>query len=203
MQMLTIEYSTCFRYGDFHPTTSSTKWFCIFFIPLCVTLMSVGIGRIANMFVSAEIEKNFSKKFRREFTLAELKSMDQNGDDEIDKLEFVEHFLLSMQKVDKALLKQLHDQFNALDADGNRKLTKEDFDLLDEKKLRGILGGDSKHTAHTNVGQQLRDAPGVRSIPPGNEHCLDAFPVPDPQCALISAQQLMTGQLLDEDIISV
>jgi hypothetical protein len=83
--------------------------------------MSVGIGRIANMFVSAEIEKNFSKKFRREFTLAELKSMDQNGDDEIDKLEFVQHFLLSMQKVDKALLKQLHDQFNALDADGNRK----------------------------------------------------------------------------------
>ena len=130
-------------YGDFYPTTRNSKWFAIVFIPICVTLVSIAIGRIGNYFVEEEIEKCNIKLLQREITLQDLEMMNADGDDEVTPLEFVEYFLLTMNKVDAQLLKQLHEQFSKLDVDGSGGLDKKDIELMTEKKIQSLLHGGS------------------------------------------------------------
>lgn len=78
--------------------------------------MSMAIGKIADIFIDAEIQKSRSKLVSREMSPGDLAMMDQDGDNNISLLEFVEHFLLRMQKVDPELLRQIHNQFSCLDS---------------------------------------------------------------------------------------
>jgi len=127
------------RYGDFHPTRNATIWFCIFFIPVCVYFISTAIVRIANIFVEREIQKSHAKLLYREMTVDDLEIMSRNGNGEVSPLEFVEHMLLSMNKVDAKLLEELHAQFNILDADGSGGLQMADIDILTRRGLSRIL----------------------------------------------------------------
>jgi len=61
--------------------------------------------------------------------------MNSDGDNEISPLEFVEHMLMAMKKVDAKLLEELHAQFNALDADHSGRLNKADIDILSQRGL--------------------------------------------------------------------
>jgi len=126
---------TSVGYGDFHPTTNSMIWFCIFFIPASVGVISSALGRIANVFVEREIQKANSKLLKREVTLEDLEAMNADGDGEVSPLEFVEHMLLVMNKVDRKLLDELHAQFEKLDADGSGGLQQDDLEILTRRKL--------------------------------------------------------------------
>ena len=50
-------------------------------------------------------------------------------------MEFIEFMLKTMNKVDQALLDDLHASFRKMDADGSGSLQKEDLELLAKKKL--------------------------------------------------------------------
>jgi len=110
-------------------------WFCIFFIPTSVGVISAALGRIANIFVEHEICKANSKLLHREVTLEDLEDMNADGDGEVSPLEFVEHMLLVMNKVDQKLLDELHAQFQRLDADGSGGLEQDDLEILTRRKL--------------------------------------------------------------------
>lgn len=127
---------TSVGYGDLVPTTSFTRWFSILYIPLSVGCISAALGRIANIFVEQEIAKANSKLLKREVTLEDLEIMNADGDGEVSPLEFVEHMLKVMHKVDQNLLDELHDQFEKLDADGSGGLQQDDLELLTERKLK-------------------------------------------------------------------
>lgn len=99
-------------------------------------VISNALGRIANVFVEREIAKANSRLLRREVTLQDLEAMDPDGDGEVSPLEFIEHMLLTMNKVDERLLEELHDQFERLDAGGSGGLQKDDLDILTELKLK-------------------------------------------------------------------
>jgi hypothetical protein len=124
-----------FRYGDFTPGTDSTIWFSVFFIPLAVGIMSAQLGRIANIFVEREISKANTKLLNREVTIEDLEAMNADGDGDVSPLEFVEHMLLVMNKVDQQLLNELHAQFRHLDADGSGGLQQDDLEILTNQKL--------------------------------------------------------------------
>jgi potassium channel subfamily K len=126
---------TSVGYGDFYPKTTETIWFCIFFIPISVGLMSAALGRIANIFVEREIRKANTKFLHREVTLEDLEAMNADGNGDVSPLEFVEHMLLVMNKVDQQLLNDLHAQFERLDADGSGGLQQDDLEILTERKL--------------------------------------------------------------------
>ena len=126
---------TSVGFGDKVPQTGSMRWFCIVYIPLAVGAYSAALGRIANIFVEREIRKNNAKLLRREVTLEDLETMNDDGDGEVSPLEFVEHMLKSMNKVDQALLDDLHHQFEVLDADGSGGLQEDDIVILTERKL--------------------------------------------------------------------
>ena len=126
---------TSVGFGDKVPQTGSMRWFCIVYIPLAVGAYSTALGRIANIFVEREIRKNNAKLLQREVTLEDLETMNDDGDGEVSPLEFVEHMLKSMNKVDQALLDDLHRQFDVLDADGSGGLQEDDIVILTERKL--------------------------------------------------------------------
>lgn len=127
---------TSVGYGDLVPTTGFTRWFSILYIPLSVGCISAALGRIANVFVEQEISKANSKLLKREVTLEDLEVMNADGDGEVSPLEFVEHMLKVMHKVDQNLLDELHNQFEKLDADGSGGLQQDDLELLTERKLK-------------------------------------------------------------------
>jgi potassium channel subfamily K len=127
---------TSVGYGDFVPRTSEMRWFSVVFIPLSVGCTSAALGRIANIFVEQEIAKANSKLLKREVTLEDLEIMNADGDGEVSPLEFIEHMLKVMHKVDQNLLDELHAQFEKLDADGSGGLQQDDLELLTERKLR-------------------------------------------------------------------
>jgi potassium channel subfamily K len=122
-------------YGDLSPSGTTSRWVAIFFIPIGVAVVSAAIGNVANTFVEAEVEKANKKFLRREVTLRDLEKMNADGDGEVSMLEFVEHMLLAMGKVDKTMLDELHAQFNRLDADGSGGLQQDDLEILTERKL--------------------------------------------------------------------
>lgn len=111
-------------------------WFSVVFIPLSVGVISAALGRIANIFVEQEVFKSNTKLLRREVTLEDLEEMNVDGDGEVSPLEFIEHMLKKMHKVDQMLLDKLHHQFEVLDADGSGGLQQDDLDLLTERKLK-------------------------------------------------------------------
>jgi len=126
---------TTVGYGDLTPQSSQMRWFSIVFIPISVGVISTALGRVANIFVEQEIVKANKRLLQSELTLEDLENMNVDGDGEVSLLEFVEHMLKSMNKVDQQLLDELHNQFCKLDADGSGGLQKEDLDLLTERKL--------------------------------------------------------------------
>jgi hypothetical protein len=127
---------TSVGYGDLVPRSNNMIWFSVVFIPLSVGVISAALGRIANIFVEQEVFKSNTKLLRREVTLEDLEEMNVDGDGEVSPLEFIEHMLKKMHKVDQMLLDKLHHQFEVLDADGSGGLQQDDLDLLTERKLK-------------------------------------------------------------------
>ena len=130
-----IMTGTSVGYGDLVPRKNNTIWFSVVFIPLSVGVMSAALGRIANIFVEQEVFKSNTKLLKREVTLEDLEEMNADGDGEVSPIEFVEHMLKKMHKVDQNLLDELHHQFELLDADGSGGLQQDDLELLTARKL--------------------------------------------------------------------
>mmetsp|Transcript_10464 Transcript_10464/g.22722 ORF Transcript_10464/g.22722 Transcript_10464/m.22722 type:complete len:660 (-) Transcript_10464:87-2066(-) len=126
---------TSVGYGDLYPSSNEMRWFSVVYIPLAVGAFSAALGRIANIFVEKEIQKSNRKLLEREVTVEDLERMNADGDGEVSPLEFVEYMLKAMNKVDQALLEDLHSQFQKLDADGSGGLESDDLVLLTEQKL--------------------------------------------------------------------
>lgn len=130
---------TSVGYGDLYPRSDDMRWFSVLYIPLAVGAFSAALGRIANVFVEAEIRKSNKKLLEREVTVEDLETMNVDGDGEVSVLEFVEHMLKAMNKVDQTLLDDLHSQFDKLDADGSGGLQNDDLGKSPRGKFSLIL----------------------------------------------------------------
>ena len=127
------------RYGEITPSKNEAIWFCIFYIPILVILISVAIGNIAGIFINREIERFNVKLIRREPTIRDLELMNIDGDHEVTRMEFIEYFLMMLKKVDAELIDELHSQFHKLDVDGSGTLSAVDIEQMTEQKLRMLL----------------------------------------------------------------
>lgn len=160
--------ATTVGYGDLYPTSSTGKWFCIFFIPVCVASIAMSIANIVDYFVDKEIRKNELKLLRREVTVEDLEMMDVDEDDHVDLLEFVQYFLIAMKKVDKELLNQLHKKFKQLDADGSGGLQKADLDILSARKLKTMQRVRIVNNSHSDESSTGTSTPNLESAESGD-----------------------------------
>lgn len=72
----------------------------------------------------------------KELTLEDLDIMDEDGDGEVTRVEFLEFMLVAMNKVDQETLQNLRVYFRRLDTDRTGTLSKEDLIASARRKLQ-------------------------------------------------------------------
>jgi hypothetical protein len=101
---------------------------CCFFLPLAVAVFGEVLARIASAYMSRANEKSKQRLLCRSLTLCDLKTMDVNHDDRVDRAEFLTYMLVSLQKVTKEEMDELSTLFRRLDKNsGDGFLTKQDL----------------------------------------------------------------------------
>ena len=120
---------TTIGYGDIAPDDKRTKALAVFVVPLAAFATATIIARYAAFAAERKILKAQAKVIDRGLRLSDLELMDKDKNGTVDRLEFIEFMLLSMDKVDADFLNRLNAQFDELDKDGSGTLDKDDLVL--------------------------------------------------------------------------
>ena len=127
---------TTVGFGDFSPATQGGRGYCIFFIPVGVSLVLGAMSKIVEIRMLAKSKKCTSIK--------EILQMDASGDGEVNLQEFQLFMLKNMGKISTADLSMLRHQFEILDKSGDGTLSAADIDDETEQAAMGAFGGGSK-----------------------------------------------------------
>lgn len=121
-------------YGDLSPRSQTGRLFAVFYVPLAVMTLGEFLGVIANAIIDYR-QASFHHALRtRDLNLRDLEAMDENGDGQVTRAEYLEFMLTAMNKVDQELLDELRSQFDRLDTKGRGTLSS--ADLVDVAKRR-------------------------------------------------------------------
>jgi Ion channel len=132
---LIITSTTC-GFGDVTPTSQPGRLLTALLIPLAVGAMGRWLSLVAAWIM--EVRQRQARKLlwsTSDLTYEDLEVMDEDGDGNVTRVEFLEFMLLSMDKVDRSLLDELRAQFASLDADGTGVLSRGDLIAMARKKL--------------------------------------------------------------------
>lgn len=129
-------------FGDMAIKKSSTRVFLVFYIFVGVACYGWALQKIAAIFMEVEQEKKLEAFVQRGVTTAMITEMDQDvyatGKDgkrvllqkatgEVDKLEFLEYMLVSLNKCTKRDIRLLLKMFADLDESGDGKISIDDI----------------------------------------------------------------------------
>ena len=110
----------------------------IVLIPIAVLSMGGLITTIASWYSTRKLIKEQLQYTNRGLSEEDLAEMDQDNDNEVTKLEFIEFMLISMDKCDRQFLERLHEQFRKLDNDNSGTLDMDD--------LKSAVGRSNKNS---------------------------------------------------------
>jgi Ca2+-binding EF-hand superfamily protein len=123
-------------YGDFAPQTQVGRLLAIFFIPLAVGTMGHWLSVVASSII-ANRQSRFHRRLQmKELTLSDLEIMDDDGDGNVSRAEFLEFMLVAMNKVDKECIDEMRVHFERLDADNKGVLSRNDLIARAKRKLQ-------------------------------------------------------------------
>jgi potassium channel subfamily K len=117
-------------YGDLSPVTQNGRLWAVVFIPLAVGAAGEVLGGVASWMVQRRRERFYKSQLERELNIERLLEMDADDDKKVSREEYVEFMLKEMEMVDQDVFRELHEQFNKLDADGGGYLDKRDLRLM-------------------------------------------------------------------------
>ena len=128
--------STTTGLGDVTPVSQAGRLVTALLIPLAVAAM----GRWLSI-TAAWITDTRQRHVRRfleakDLTYEDLEVMDEDGDGNVTRAEFLEFMLVAMDKVDRSLIEELRRQFANLDVDGTGILSRGDLIALARRKLQ-------------------------------------------------------------------
>jgi hypothetical protein len=133
---LIITSTTC-GFGDVAPVSPSGRLLTAFLIPLAVGAMGRWLGLVASWIIDARQRQARQQLWSsHDLTLEDLEVMDEDGDGNVTRAEFLEFMLLAMDKVDRPLVDELRAQFASLDTDGTGVLSRGDLIAIGRRKLQ-------------------------------------------------------------------
>jgi len=138
---------TTVGYGDIAPSTQKGRLFAIFFIPLSIAHGGqLLFGTAISSLLQKRREKYYTSLYTADtFNMGNLHEMDSNHNNLVNVQEFVEFMLVKMELVDKRLLRDLHDQFKALDVTKSGYLSKRDLQVMAKQKVRQAKAKHDKY----------------------------------------------------------
>ena len=123
-------------YGDYAPKTQQGRLLAVLFIPLAVGAMGHWLSSVASCIIHRR-QVAFKKQLdTHEFSLDDLEIMDEDGDGEVTRAEFLEFMLLAMNKVDRDLIDDLRARFARMDETGRGVLSKDTLIDAAKRKLK-------------------------------------------------------------------
>jgi hypothetical protein len=87
--------------------------------------------------IIAQRQSGFHRRLQsQELSQSDLDIMDEDGDGNVSRAEFLEFMLVAMNKVDKEFINEMRGHFERLDADNTGFLSREDLIASAKRKLR-------------------------------------------------------------------
>ncbi|CAM9739540.1 unnamed protein product [Pylaiella littoralis] len=139
---LTIVSSSTVGYGDYYPTTTGTRLFAIFFLPLSTLVLGKVIATYTEMKANERTKKKQTRILLATITANEYATMDTNGDNRVSPLEFLCSTLLRQEKVTQEEITEIHNRFAALDKDHNGFITQDEVGAYRDLDGDGFIEPD-------------------------------------------------------------
>ena len=138
----TVITATTVGLGDLSPRSKWSEACAIAFIPLAVAAMAHILDECTTFVMRRRREKRSKKLETIKMTEEDIHALDGNvtgiKNGEVGILEYVEFMLKAMDKADDHLFKELHKQFDKLDANTDGVLTKKDIERRVEIHLQEL-----------------------------------------------------------------
>merc|ERR1719401_169426 len=123
-------------YGDFSPVAQKGRVLAVVFIPLAVGTTGKLLGGVTSWMIQRRQECFYKVQMEREMDVDRLLQMDADNNHRVSREEYVEFMLKQMQLADDDLFRELHSQFDKLDADNGGYLDRRDLRLMIERRQK-------------------------------------------------------------------
>ena len=122
-------------YGDVTPQTKGGKVFVIFYIIFGVFLMGYFGTAVFEKYGQIQDQKFKDQILARALiSEAQLLEFDVDGNNKIDKYEFLSKMLIETQEIDQGKIDQIMKTFDMLDVDGNGRITTDELKEIENAK---------------------------------------------------------------------
>ncbi|CAN0189094.1 unnamed protein product [Ectocarpus sp. 12 AP-2014] len=139
---LTVVSSSTVGYGDYFPSSTGTRLFAIFFLPLSTLLLGKIISDYTEMQASKRVKQRQTRLLLATVTAHEYAAMDADNDNRVSLMEFLVHTLIKQEKITQEDIDEIHTRFTALDKDHNGFVTREEIGEERDKDGDGFIGVD-------------------------------------------------------------
>lgn len=119
--------ATTTGYGEYTPQTQADKLYCVFLLPLSVSVFGEVLGRIASTYIERKQRQKEIKFIQQTLTLCDFRRMDINHDGQVSIEEFLSFLLVALGKVDEDFMEELCAVFHRIDTNDNGFIEKEEL----------------------------------------------------------------------------
>lgn len=110
-------------YGDYSFSTQTGRMLAVFYMMGGVLSTSNFVGGISGYLIDLKTQQLVQRRLNRKLRIADIVEMDEDGDGEIDRLEFLEKMLTRLGRCEQDEIDEIMQQFEELDVDDSGTLT--------------------------------------------------------------------------------
>ena len=114
-------------YGDLHPRNQAGRTFLIFWMISGYVVMASSIREISQLYLKLK-ERHAEQRILNREVGQEVLGLDEDGDGEVDRYEYLAHMVVAMGKMHKREVNEIMDRFDELDKTGDGRLSRADFE---------------------------------------------------------------------------
>ena len=130
-------------YGDLHPRNQAGRTFLIFWMISGYVVMASSIREISQLYLKLK-ERHAEQRILNREVGQEVLGLDEDGDGEVDRYEYLAHMVVAMGKMHKREVKEIMQRFDELDKTGDGRLSRADFDVDEAEDSGGKVSGSPK-----------------------------------------------------------